>query len=202
MAKTLDRIHAPLAAGQNAIAPPRCPCRDTRCYLKHAARGVGRRSRAVKITLAWVCADPTENLLFVSKAILVTPAECTNRRADSKPQLGAWAGNVLWSDPDLARDRRFAASPLEEARFEPSVPRKAPDTDAFKRRCSASVCGCRACSLGASNDSRRLSAVPTVGDSGNERLGLSRPGGICAVEPAMLCDFCETEMEHCRPPCK
>ena len=54
-------------------------------------------------------------------------------------------------------------------------------------------------SLGASNDSRRLSAVPTVGDSGNERLSLSRPGGICAVEPAMLCDFCETEMEHCRP---
>ena len=122
MAKTLDRIHAPLAAGQNAIAPPRCPCRDTRCHLKHVARGVGRRSRAVRITLGWVCADPTENLLFVSKAILVTPAECTNRRADSKPQLGAWAGNVLWSDPDLARDRRFADSPLERAGFEPSVP--------------------------------------------------------------------------------
>jgi hypothetical protein len=33
--------------------------------------------------LGWVCADPTENLLFVSKAILVTPAECTNRRADT-----------------------------------------------------------------------------------------------------------------------
>src|ERR1700730_14856789 len=93
----------------------------------------------------------------------------------------------------------YHLSPVEEARFEPSVPRKAPDTDAFKRRCSAPVCGCRACSLGASNDSRRLSAVPTVGDSGNERLSLSRPGGICAVEPAMLCDFCETEMEHCRP---
>ena len=55
----------------------------TRCHLKHVARGVGRRSRAVKITLGWVCADPTENLLFVSKAILVTPAECTNRRADT-----------------------------------------------------------------------------------------------------------------------
>jgi hypothetical protein len=68
--------------------------------------------------LGWVCADPTENLLFVSKAILVTPAECTNRRADSKPQLGAWAGNVLWSDPDLARDRRFADSPLEGTGFE------------------------------------------------------------------------------------
>jgi hypothetical protein len=30
---------------------------------------------------------------------------------------------VLWSDPDLARDRRFADSPLEETGFEPSVPR-------------------------------------------------------------------------------
>jgi hypothetical protein len=29
---------------------------------------------------------------------------------------------VLWSGPDLARDRRFADSPLEGAGFEPSVP--------------------------------------------------------------------------------
>jgi hypothetical protein len=51
---------------------------------------------------------------------------------------------------------RFAADSAQEGDgFEPSVPRKAPDTDAFKRRCSAPVCGCRACSLGASNDSRR-----------------------------------------------
>src|ERR1700682_1673164 len=47
-------------------------------------------------------------------------------------------------------------SPVEGDGFEPSVPRKAPDTDAFKRRCSAPVCGCRACSLGASNDVRPL----------------------------------------------
>jgi hypothetical protein len=58
----------------------------------------------------------------ISKAILATPAECTNRRADSEPQLEAWAGNVLWSDPDLARDRRFADSPLEEGGFELLVP--------------------------------------------------------------------------------
>src|SRR5260370_30235658 len=51
--------------------------------------------------------------------------------------------------------RVVADSLLEGAGFEPSVPRKAPATDAFKRRCLAPVCGCRACSLGASNDSRR-----------------------------------------------
>jgi UvrD/REP helicase N-terminal domain len=79
---------------------------------------------------------------------------------------------------------RFAPdSPLEGDGFEPSVPCKAPDTDAFKRRCLANVCGCRACSLGASNDSRRLPAVPTVGDSGHERLSLSRPGGIARSNP-------------------
>jgi hypothetical protein len=32
------------------------------------------------------------------------------------------AGKVLWSDPDLARDRGFADSPLEEAGFELMVP--------------------------------------------------------------------------------
>jgi hypothetical protein len=30
--------------------------------------------------------------------------------------------DVLWSDPHLARVRRFADSPVEEAGFEPSVP--------------------------------------------------------------------------------
>src|SRR5690349_3978023 len=118
----------------------------------------------------------------------------------------------LWH---LAPDRRLGPASVEglrrlgtegsqtprwrEVDSNPRSPRKAPDTDAFKRRCSAPVCGCRACSLGASNASRRLPAVPTVGDSGHERLSLSRPGGICAVKPEMLCDFCETEMDHCRP---
>jgi hypothetical protein len=71
---------------------------------------------------ASVAAGPGQapNAPPISKAILATPAECTNRRADSEPQLEAWAGNVLWSDPDLARDRRFADSPLEEGGFEPS----------------------------------------------------------------------------------
>jgi hypothetical protein len=32
------------------------------------------------------------------------------------------AGKVLWSDPDLARDRRFADSPLEGTGFELVVP--------------------------------------------------------------------------------
>jgi hypothetical protein len=32
------------------------------------------------------------------------------------------AGKVLWSAPDLARDRRFADSPLEEGGFELVVP--------------------------------------------------------------------------------
>src|SRR3984893_11254546 len=43
---------------------------------------------------------------------------------------------------------------------------------------SAPVCGCRACPLGASNDSRRLPVVPTVGDSRHGRFCLSTPGGI------------------------
>src|SRR6202022_5135241 len=39
--------------------------------------------------------------------------------------------------PNMIEEVRFAPdSPVEGEGFEPSVPRKAPDTDAFKRRCS------------------------------------------------------------------
>jgi len=90
----------------------------------------GRETDLIEIPASWYL-DDLPPMLFIKKS----------PKAGEQRQL--LLNRLLLVEAGLARvEQRFAQdSPLEGDGFEPSVPRKEPHANAFKRRCSAPVCG-------------------------------------------------------------
>ena len=119
-----NEVHPSQAAAgdRSGVAPgapePRPPAVAVRVYVP------ARRPDPGKGLVLAIDDDPNvvyllkENLADAGYTVVSARSGEEGIQKARELQLEAWAGNVLWSDPDLARDRRFADSPLEEAGFE------------------------------------------------------------------------------------